>query len=99
MQIGGHSCVLFQTRLWAWQAERQALGWWRCTPRRALADGDDPVEGLSLRPSVAFLFMWPVILGLCPLGQALVQIASDVTRLVCTDDETQVTQNAVPSLL
>lgn len=22
MQIGSHSCVLFQTRLWAWQVER-----------------------------------------------------------------------------
>lgn len=54
MQIGGHSCVLFQTRLWAWQAEQQALGWWRCTPRRALADGDDPVEGLSLHPVLLF---------------------------------------------
>lgn len=68
MQIGGHRCVLFQTRLWAWQVEQQALGWWRCTPRRALADGGDPDEGLSLRPSVAFLFMWPVESGIMSSG-------------------------------
>lgn len=81
MQMGRPSCVLVQTRLWAWQVERagSALTDMRSPPPGPGRWGPSR-GGAEPRVPAVLLFsscgLW--VLGLFPLGQALVQITSDV---------------------
>lgn len=81
MQIGSHSCVLGQTRLWAWQVEQAGSASTGVRSPEGPGRWGHPVEGLSPKLLTVWLFYSSGlgILGLFPLGQVLLQTTNDVT--------------------